>query len=307
MRVILPAPAPSGPDLKALLLAPVGAVMIGTVPYLAVELFREGVDTRSLLFWRYVFALSLLLPLVLALRQPLRTAWRAGGRSLFLNSLTLGSFQTFCYFQSVERIPTSVAILFFYTYPLFALVLQRLLHARRASRQTAVACVMIVAGAGAMAVGSLPLAFSSPLGMFLAAIVPLSYGFYILLLARAAGKVPALSGATFIQLGLFTSYSLMALFFGVEAGSDMGGWLRIVAVATLGSALPMLIMAYALPRLGAAGFGIMSSLELVTVVVLGVLLLGESLSPGQWAGIGLVLAGILIYRPAADRDAQAKP
>lgn len=303
-RGVLASPASSGPDLKALLLAPFGAVLIGAVPYLAVELFRQGIDTRSLLFWRYVFALSLLLPLVLALRQPLAAAWRDGGRALFFTSLTLGSFQTFCYFQSVERIPTSVAILFFYTYPLFALVLQRLVYKRHAPPQTVFACVMIVAGAVAMGIGSLPLAFSSPLGMFLAAIVPVSYGFYIIVLARAAGRVPALTGATYIQLGLFCSYSLMSIVFGVKTGTDAWSWLRIVAVATLGSALPMLIMAYALPRLGAAGFGIMSSLELVTVVVLGVLLLGEDLSAGQWAGIGLVLAGIVIYRPAKDPESR---
>ena len=34
------------------------------------------------------------------------------------------------------------------------------------------------------------------------------------------------------------------------------------------------------------------------------LLLGEQLSPAQWAGVGLVLVGILIYRPAADRGAK---
>lgn len=284
-----------------MLLAPFGAVVIGAVPYLAVELVRAGVDTRSLLFWRYVFALSLLLPLVLVMRQPLRAAWGEGGRALFLNSLTLGSFQTFCYFQSVERIPTSVAILFFYTYPLFTLILQRVLLGLRAPRQTLLAALMIVAGAVAMGFGSLHLALSSPLGIALAAIVPVSYGFYIIMLARSTARVPALTGATFIQLGLFCSYSLMSLAFGVTAGGDVGSWVRIIAVATLGSALPMLIMAYALPRLGAAGFGIMSSLELVTVVVLGVLLLGEQLSPAQWAGVGLVLAGILIYRPAAAR------
>lgn len=294
-------PDSSRPDLRALLLAPFGAVMIGAVPYLAVELVRAGVDTRSLLFWRYVFALMLLLPLVVALRQPLRAAWHQGGRQLFLTSLTLGAFQTFCYFQAVERIPTSVAILFFYTYPLFALVLQRLLQGRRAPRQTVAACLMIVAGAVAMGLGSLSLAFSSPLGMALAAIVPISYGFYIIVLAGNAGRLPALTGATFIQLGLFCSYALLSLIFGVKAGGDVGSWVRIIAVATLGSALPMLIMAYALPRLGAAGFGIMSSLELVTVVVLGVLLLGEVLTHAQWAGIVLVLAGILVYRPAAER------
>jgi drug/metabolite transporter (DMT)-like permease len=32
-----------------------------------------------------------------------------------------------------------------------------------------------------------------------------------------------------------------------------------------------------------------------------VLFLGETLSTGQWIGIGLVLAGIGLYRPAASR------
>jgi drug/metabolite transporter (DMT)-like permease len=45
----------------------------------------------------------------------------------------------------------------------------------------------------------------------------------------------------------------------------------------------------------------MSSFELVTVVFLGVLLLGEELSPTQWVGVACVLGGMMIYRPAAER------
>jgi drug/metabolite transporter (DMT)-like permease len=46
----------------------------------------------------------------------------------------------------------------------------------------------------------------------------------------------------------------------------------------------------------------MSSLELVTVVLVGVAFLGETLSAGQWAGIALVLGGIALYRPAVARS-----
>lgn len=290
-----------GPDLRALLLAPLGAILIGAVPYFAVGLQRSGIDTASMLFWRYCFALSLLLPVALLVRQPLRAAWREGGRSLFLTSLTLGAFQTFCYFRAVEFIPTSVAVLFFYAYPLMTLFLQRVLQGRRAPAQTLFACLLILAGAGAMAFGALRQAELPLEGLVLAAIVPASYGFYAIRMARLAGRVPSLSGAIFIQCGLLASYAAMTMVSGLKAGGDAATWFHLFAIASIGSAIPMFIMAYSLPRLGAAGFGVMSSFELVTVVVFGVLLLGEDLSPAQWIGVACVLGGILIYRPAAER------
>jgi inner membrane transporter RhtA len=86
-------------------------------------------------------------------------------------------------------------------------------------------------------------------------------------------------------------------------GGDAWAWMHLFAIASIGSAIPMFIMAYSLPRLGAAGFGVMSSFELVTVVFFGVLLLGEELSSTQWIGVACVLAGMMIYRPAAERRA----
>ena len=268
-----------------------------------VGLQRSGIDTASMLFWRYFFALSLLLPIALLLRQKLRAGWSEGGRSLFLTSLTLGAFQTFCYFRAVEFIPTSVAVLFFYAYPLMTLLLQRVLQGRQAPVQTLFACLLILAGAAAMAHGALWQAELPLAGVLLAAIVPVSYGFYAIRMATLAGRLPSLSGAIFIQCGLLSSYAAMTLFSGLRMGGDAWAWLHLFAIASIGSAIPMFIMAYSLPRLGAAGFGVMSSFELVTVVFFGVLLLGEELSPTQWIGVACVLAGMMIYRPAAERRA----
>ncbi|MBM3479193.1 MAG: DMT family transporter [Alphaproteobacteria bacterium] len=291
------------PDLRALLLAPLGAILIGAVPYFAVGLQRSGMDTASILFWRYFFALSLLLPIALLLRQKLRAGWNEGGRGLFLTSLTLGAFQTFCYFRAVELIPTSVAVLFFYAYPLMTLLLQRVLQGRQAPLQTLFACLLILAGAGAMAHGALWQADLPLAGLLLAAIVPVTYGFYAIRMATLAGRLPSLPAAIFIQLGLLASYAAMTLVSGLSTGGDAWTWLQLFAIASIGSAIPMFIMAYSLPRLGAAGFGVMSSFELVTVVFFGVLLLGEQLTPTQWIGVACVLGGMLIYRPAAERRA----
>lgn len=287
------------PNALSLALAPFGAILFGIVPFFVVGLGQSGIGTGSLLFWRYFFALAVLLPLAIAMRQPIVAVWRGNGRSLFLTSLTLGALQTFCYFTAVRYIPTSIAILFFYCYPLFTLVLQRILSGAQAPRSTVFACLLILAGAGAMAGGALLQGDVPVFGLLLAAAVPVSYGFYIIRLTRFAQGVPALPSAIFIQSGLLCSFGLGAVATGLDLGAGVRDWAYLLAIATIGSAVPMLIMAYTLPRLGPAGFGILSSLELVTVVIVGVLFLDETLSAGQWAGIALVLAGILIYRPAA--------
>jgi drug/metabolite transporter (DMT)-like permease len=290
------------PNALSLFLAPLGAIFFGIVPFFVVGLVQSGIDTASLLFWRYFFALAVLLPLALATRRDLAAIWRGKGRGLFLTSLTLGALQTFCYFTAVEYIPTSIAILFFYCYPLMTLGLQRVLHGTRAPRATIFACLLILAGAGAMAAGAIGQAGIPLFGLLLAAAVPVSYGFYILRLTRYSVGVPALPGAIFIQLGLLCSFGIGAVAMGLDVGRSLGDWSYLLAIATIGSAVPMLIMAYTLPRLGPAGFGIMSSLELVTVVLVGVAFLGETLSAGQWAGIALVLGGIALYRPAVARS-----
>jgi drug/metabolite transporter (DMT)-like permease len=175
------------------------------------------------------------------------------------------------------------------------------LQGRQAPVQTLFACLLILAGAAAMAHGALRQADLPIAGLLLAAIVPVTYGFYAIRMATLAGRLPSLSGAIFIQCGLLASYAAMTLATGLSAGGDAWTWLHLFAIASIGSAIPMFIMAYSLPRLGAAGFGVMSSFELVTVVFLGVLLLGEELSPTQWVGVACVLGGMMIYRPAAER------
>lgn len=273
------------------------AFAFGGVPLLAVELSRNGIGTPSLMFWRYCIALSLLLPLALVLRQPLAAGWRNGGRALFAVAVTLGTFQTFCYFQAVERMPTSVAVLVFFLYPLFALLVQRIGFGRRAAGVTIAACVLIGVGVALMVVGIRRLQDIALVDWSFAVLAPACYGVYVVLIARQTGRLQAVSGATFIQVGLLTGYAIVVATLGLTAPATPVDWARTVAVATIGSALPMLAVAYSLPRLGPAGFGVVSSLELVTVVLLGVWLLGEDLLVGQWLGVACVLAGILIYRP----------
>jgi multidrug transporter EmrE-like cation transporter len=73
-------------------------------------------------------------------------------------------------------------------------------------------------------------------------------------------------------------------------------WLNLLFIGTVGGALKILSFAYALPRLASSGYALIVCLEVVTVVLAGVILLGETLLAVQWLGIVLVLAGIAVTR-----------
>jgi drug/metabolite transporter (DMT)-like permease len=78
--------------------------------------------------------------------------------------------------------------------------------------------------------------------------------------------------------------------------TSLGQWQSLVTIALVGGVIQIASLAYALPRLSAGRYSIVVSLELVTVVTLGVLVLGERLTPVQFAGVGLVAAGIVADR-----------
>ena len=285
-------------DALALTLAPLGSVAVGCIPFVTVELFRAGLDTASVMFWRAAVALTVLAVIALAARTPLTAAWRDGGRAMCAIAFVLGTLQSYCYFRAIEKLPTSVCVLLFFLYPLITVVLQRWVYGLRAPAITVAACALILFGAGLTGGTSLTLADAHPRDLAFALACPLSYSFYSIVVARNARTVPVFSGAVFIQLGAVGGFAILVLIGGLIPPPDLGGWLRVVAIGVLGTAFYTIALAYSLPRLGAIGYGILSSLELVTVVVLGVALRGERLGTVQWLGVGLVLAGILLYRPA---------
>jgi drug/metabolite transporter (DMT)-like permease len=79
----------------------------------------------------------------------------------------------------------------------------------------------------------------------------------------------------------------------------------VVFIAIGPGALTMTLFSYSVPRLGAGSFAILANAELVTVVMLGVLVLGEEFTLGSAIGGALIVAGILTH--ALSRKATPSP
>ena len=91
--------------------------LFGFVPLAAHGLYADGLSTWSLLCWRYLFALVIILAGIRLARLHLRAAMRQGTWQIALVGVSLGALQTLCYFQSLRRLDTGIAVLLFYTFP----------------------------------------------------------------------------------------------------------------------------------------------------------------------------------------------
>lgn len=279
----------------AALAAIAGSAMVGVMPLVARTLYAEGLGAPSMLFWRYWLALAVLMTAIAALRLDLRRAWRDGVWRVPLVGATLGTAQTLCFWESIKTLETSIAVLLFYAYPAVTLALDRLLF-RQPIRPRALLCIGgILVGAGLITVPGIRGGAIDLRGLAWALPSPLVYAFYLAINARLLRRYPPLVGAAGLFGGMALSFGLSAALFGLDVPSTSFAWLLVVFTALGPGALTMTLFSYSVPRLGAGSFAILANVELVTVVLIGVLVLDEAMTPGRAIGGALIVAGILAH------------
>ena len=87
----------------------------------------------------------------------------------------------------------------------------------------------------------------------------------------------------------------------IPHGSALAGFLYVTVVAT---ALAFVCWFAALRRLPTGTVGLIGLLNPVTGVLLGTAIAGENLTVRQWAGMALVIFGVLLGQPAASEMAR---
>ncbi len=179
------------------------------------------------------------------------------------------------------------------------------LWGERPPRRTAVSAVLVAAGVvlisgvvGSSAYGPRPGA-----GVAYGVLTGVAYAVFILLLRESArGRRPAaaLADAT-------AASALVCAVAGVAVGDlDLTpGWHAtawLVLLALTSQVLGWLLISASLARLPAALTAITLTLQPVATVIFGAIILGESPSPWQVAGVAVILAAVLLAstaRPAA--------
>jgi drug/metabolite transporter (DMT)-like permease len=272
-----------------------GSGLVGVMPLAALHLYADGLSPASMLFWRYVIAIIALAAAAALAGLKFSQAWRDGAWRVVLLGATLGAGQTLCFWESIKTLETSIAVLLFYTYPALTLILDRLVF-RQNIRPRAVFCIAIILLGAALI--TLPGLRSGTLdlgGLAWAIPSPLVYAFYLAINARLLRRHPPLIGAGALFFGMALSFAAEAAWAGLEVPTSIAAWLLVLFAALGPGALTVTLFSYSVPRLGASGFAILANTELVTVVLIGVVVLGEAVTTGRLIGGALIVTGIAAH------------
>jgi drug/metabolite transporter (DMT)-like permease len=163
-------------------------------------------------------------------------------------------------------------------------------------RKLALSCIAaILCGAALITGPGLHGGDLDPRGLAWAVPAPLIYAVYLAINARLLRRHPALIGATGLFAGMAVTFGLIAAWLGLNIPGSAGGWALLLFVGLGPGAVTMTLFTYSVPRLGASSFAILANTELIVVVSLGVLVLGEALTPFRAIGGALIVAGVVTH------------
>lgn len=266
---------------------------------------RELVPPAALSFWRWTFALALLLPLAW---PHLKSDWPALRQHwpvmAILGALGIGAFNTLLY-SGLQTTTALNSMLIQSAQPALILMLGGLvMRDRTSARQVAgvlvsLAGVLIVIARGDLA---LLLALRLNAGDAIIAFAVLLWALYSVLLRKRPPVHPLSFLAASIMVGLvvIAPVYLMELASGRRIVPETGSALAIAYVSIFPSFLAYLFFNRGVELIGSAATAQFMNVMPLMGAGLAMLFLGETLHLFHVAGLALVLAGIWIAgRPAA--------
>ena len=252
---------------------------------------RGGIDISTSNFLRYFVAAVLLWAWHAASSTPVRInpheRYAALGLGFAVFLMGAG------YLGATQYIPISLAVLIFYTGPFFIIIISRFTENEPITipRLTAfcTAFIGLILALKVGATGSLPIvgilfAFAAAIGM--ASFVTAS-GLAIRTASPQAVNLHSLVGGTLL-------FGLFLIVMGGPSGSITRNGLLLLIASGFSLAVGFITFFAGLKRIGPVRASILMNAEPVFTIITASILLGERLSPGQLAGAGLVVVGIVL-------------
>jgi drug/metabolite transporter (DMT)-like permease len=278
----------------AVMLVLLSALGFGSAPLFAKLAYAGGVSTSLLLALRFLLAVMVLATAVWIKRIPLPRGRALAG---FVLMGALYTAQAQSYFTALLYASSGLVALLLYVYPVLVTLLALLLGWEKLNRRTLILLAVAMAGIAITLGGKLE---GQPLGIGLGLLAAAVYAVYILIGGRLTQGVDPLAATLVILATCALGNGILAVAGGVELPHSATAWLAIGAIALFSTVIAVTFFLVGIKHIGAAQASIISTLEPVITLFLGVTLLGESISASQLFGGALVLTAVILLaqRPA---------
>lgn len=269
------------------------AVCYGTNPLGALNLYAEGMNTPSVLFYRFGLAWLIVTVVMLFRRESLKV-----DRREFLTLTALGVlfiFSSLTLYLSFHLMPAGVASTILFTYPVMTAAIMAVFFRERIRTGTIMSIFLSFVGvlllywsdgSGTLHIG----------GVALVLVSALTYALYIIVVDKSPLAMSSFKINFYVLFYCAAGMALFALLSGqpLQLPPTPRAWLWVSWLAVVPAIMALVMMVYAAKYIGSTPTAILGALEPTTAVLIGVLVFAEPFTLRLLCGIALILAAVTI-------------
>ena len=273
------------------------AVCYGTNPLGALNLYAEGMNTPSVLFYRFGLA-WIIIAVVMGVKALCHKENLRVSRLEFLTLTALGLLfigSSLTLYLSFHHMPAGVASTILFTYPVMTALIMTIFFHERVRLATVLSIALALAGVLLLYWGDTGGALST-VGVVLVLVSALTYALYIIVVDKSPLHMSSFKINFYVLFYCAAGMALFALVSGqpLQVPPTPRAWLWVGWLAVVPAIMALVMMVYAAKYLGSTPTAILGALEPLTAVLIGIFVFGEPFGPRLLLGIVLILAAVTI-------------
>lgn len=272
-----------------------GAAAYGTNPLFAKFLYIGGINTSSMLFYRYSIAVIILfLWLKLYKRISLKINLKEG-IALCLSGLIF-SMSSITLFKSYQYIDVGIASTLLFIYPVIVAILMNLFFKEKMNFATKIAIILTIIGALMLYKGKPGISLDIN-GVLLVLLSAFCWAIYMIMVKKVQIlKKMNNDKLTFyvIFFGLFVYIYNLKFCTELQMIKEPILWLNAIGLALIPTIVAIETVNLGIKLIGATKTAILGALEPVTAIIIGISLFGESLTLRISLGIISIIFAVII-------------
>lgn len=282
------------PKIRGTICGILAAVSYGTNPLGALNLYADGLNTSSVIFYRYAFATLILAVMMVAQRKSFAVTLREIKTLATLGTLMVASSLTL--FFSFNFMDAGIASTILFVYPVMVAVIMAVFFKERVTAVTVVSIILALSGISLLYKGG-DGATLSTIGVLFVIISSLTYAVYIVVVNKSSlclSSVKLTFYVLFIGTFILIGYSFVGPDAQLQPLTSMHELVYALVLAVFPTVISLVLMVVAVHDIGSTPTAVMGALEPITAVCIGIFVFGEAFSMRLGIGILLILTAVIL-------------
>ena len=281
-------------NLKGYLFAAIAAASYGTNPIFAIPLYREGISVTSVLFMRYAMAVAIMF-FVTMIKSPKAFVVKPKYVGLLAFMGILMVLSSIALFESYKYLSAGIASTLLFFYPVMVAIIMAIFYKERLTKKSWACLVTAFLGVVILSKND-DGGFISLLGLTLVMLSSLSYAIYLVYINRGPMKKINTSTITFYVIlgGFLVMIPYCLLDGGLMLPKTTPAWINAIGLGFFPTVISLIFTSRAIALIGSTETAIFGALEPLTAVILGILILGETLTITPAIGMILIFVSVTV-------------